>query len=314
MLVVVGLAAVVFCAVLLVLLATRGPGAARFPVYGWVGLAALALFEALLFAHVAWVATFFTALVWTAYIVAADAAVFRLRGDSLLHHGRAFTAMAGLSVVAWLIFEAYNVHLLNWDYAGVPQSFPIFAVGAVWAFATVFPGIFETADLFHSTWAVGTRCRPRQFRAAPLWMALGALCLLLPLALPARWAAYLFALVWAGFILLLDPWLYRRGLPSLEGDLERGEPGRLWALLAAGAACGFFWEFWNFWAAARWVYIFPILHRYRIFAMPFPGFLGFPPFALECFLLYILLAHWLLPPAWRIPLSWLRGTRNQDPA
>ncbi|MGH9479272.1 MAG: hypothetical protein ACRD1A_08585 [Terriglobales bacterium] len=285
----------------LIWLAAAAPPVARFPWYGGWALAALAACALMLALRVAWVATFFTALMWTAYIAAVDAAVYRLRGDSLLRRPGALAAMALLSVPLWLIFEAYNLRLANWRYVGVPARFWLFAVGATWAFATILPGIFETADLIHTAWTSRWRWPRWRSRGWP-WMAAGAALLAVPLVAPAAWAPYLFALVWAGFIFLLDPVNRACGWPALLADLEQGAAGRIAALLLAGAACGFLWEFWNYWAAARWEYVFPILHRYRIFAMPAPGFLGFPPFALECFVLYTLAAHALLPPRLRARL------------
>ena len=32
----------------------------------------------------------------------------------------------------------------------------------------------------------------------------------------------------------------------------------------------------------------PIMQRWKIFEMPLPGYLGFPPFAVECFTMYVL--------------------------
>jgi hypothetical protein len=43
------------------------------------------------------------------------------------------------------------------------------------------------------------------------------------------------------------------------------------------------WEFWNYWAHTKWVYTVPILPQIKIFEMPFLGFFGFGPFALECY-------------------------------
>ncbi|MGH9393743.1 MAG: hypothetical protein ACRD1E_06190 [Terriglobales bacterium] len=301
MLVEIGVGLAAGSAALLASIALRAPAAAPFPGYGWWGLGAMAGLEALLALRTPGVTAFFTALIWTAYIAAADAAVFRLRGESLLRQGRAFAAMALLSVPIWVIFEIYNLRLRNWDYVGVPGRFWLFALGAGWAFATILPGIFETADLLHCAWASRLRWRPWETSGWP-WMAAGAACLVAPLLAPVRWAPLLFAPVWIGFALLLEPVNRDRGWPSLLLELERGRPGRLLALLASGAICGFFWEFWNYWAGARWEYIFPILHRDRIFAMPAPGFLGFPPFALECFALYVFLAHALLPEEWRARL------------
>ncbi|MGH9468036.1 MAG: hypothetical protein ACRD1Y_11850 [Terriglobales bacterium] len=298
MLVVVGCCAVAGFAIWMIWMAAR-PAPRPLPAYGWWGLGALVLLEALLAFRVPGVDTFFTSLIWTAYIPVVDAAVYRHRGDSLLHHGSSFAAMALLSIPAWLIFEAYNLHLRNWAYVGVPGHFWLFALGAGWAFATILPGILETAELFHCCLTAKALSRPWHTRPQG-WIVLGVILVVVPLLLPHAWAPYSFALVWAGFIFLLDPLDRILGWPSLLADLERGRPGWAIALLLSGAACGFFWEFWNYWAQARWEYIFPILHRYRIFAMPFPGFIGFPPFALECFTLYIFLAHALLPPRLRV--------------
>ena len=124
-------------------------------------------------------------------------------------------------------------------------------------------------------------------------MISGAACLLVPLLVPRHLAAYLFALVWIGFLLLLDPLNHRLGLPSFIGDQAEGMRRRLYGFLLAGWICGCLWEFWNYWAAAKWLYTFPMFQRWKIFEMPAPGFLGFLPFALQCFVMYVS-AAWLL--------------------
>jgi hypothetical protein len=53
--------------------------------------------------------------------------------------------------------------------------------------------------------------------------------------------------------------------------------------MAAGLLCGMLWEFWNYWAATKWIYTVPFFDRFKIFEMTAPGFLGFIPFALECY-------------------------------
>lgn len=266
-----------------------------FPLYGWVGLAALLAAEALLLRGVQPVATYFTPLAWTCYIFLADAAVAALTGRSRLRdHPTHLLGVALLSLPLWLIFEAYNLRLENWTYVGVPRSLAPALLGYGWSFATITPGIFETADLIEGLgwWK---RRRPIVFSIAAerLLMAAGAVVLALPLVLPQRVAAYLFALVWVGFVLLLDPINRRLGQPSLLGDLAAGCTSRLWSLVAAGWVCGWLWEFWNFWAAAKWRYIFPMFQEWKIFEMPAPGYLGFLPFALECFVMYVT-ASWAI--------------------
>ena len=68
---------------------------------------------------------------------------------------------------------------------------------------------------------------------------------------------------------------YRFGLPSFLGDLSEGLHTRFWSFLASGWVCGWLWEFWNYWAEAKWHYIFPIFQHAKIFEMPVPGYLGF---------------------------------------
>ena len=107
-----------------------------------------------------------------------------------------------------------------------------------------------------------------------------------PVLMPVRLGSYAFGAVWVGFVLLLDPINYAWQGDSLLRDFEAGENTRLYCLLAAGWVCGILWEFWNFWAGARWLYIFPIAQQWKIFEMPAPGFTGFPPFAVECFVMF----------------------------
>lgn len=282
--------------------AVRDPVVLRpYPAYGWTALAAIAVLEGLLARRTPGVTTFFTSLIWTALIPAVDAAIFRRRGDSPLHHPGRFTALCLLSIPIWLIFEAYNVRLANWRYAGVPERGWEFVLGGSWAFATILPGLFLVAELLGAAGLENVRCRAWRLSRRARWaaMAAGVILLAAPVLVPRTAGRYLFGLVWVGFVPLLEPLADRLGWPSLLGDLGRGRPGRAYALLASGAICGFLWEFWNYWAGARWEYIFPLGQKLKVFAMPLPGFLGFPPFALECFALTAVLAGWALPPRLR---------------
>ena len=121
--------------------------------------------------------------------------------------------------------------------------------------------------------------------ALPL-VLVGAAMLLWPIVWPSP---YLAAPVWLGFIFLLDPVNARAGQPSLMGDLANGRYERLVNLVLSGFLCGILWEFWNYWAGAKWHYTVPIMENLKIFEMPVPGYFGFPAFALECFTMYVYL-------------------------
>ncbi|HKO03137.1 MAG TPA: hypothetical protein VJW51_00235 [Candidatus Acidoferrales bacterium] len=266
------------------------------PTRGWAGLVALAAAEFLMFRGVQPVATYFTPIAWTAYLFLADAMVWSIRGRSRLSdESREFALLCTLSLPLWMIFEGYNLRLENWAYTGLPANWFARNLGYAWSFMTITPAILLTADLVESFEWFTDAARKIKFTRPTLagMTAAGALCLTVPLLLPPEAGAYLFALVWVGFILLLEPANYRLGLPSLLRDLEAGRRSRLYALLISGWACGWLWEFWNFWAAARWQYVFPIFQRWKIFAMPAPGYLGFLPFALECSAMMVF-ARWML--------------------
>ena len=289
----------------------RAPRRTAYPAYGWAGLVVIVLAEALLFWDIWPVPIYFTPLVWSGYIAAVDAAIYSIRGRSLIRtEPEALVWMAVLSLFLWLIFEWYNLRLLNWIYVGLPGNVYLRYLGYGWAFATITPALLETAEFL-----LATRFRngqapeaaqaesaggldldaaatsPEEKTASAAWMALGLVMLIVPVLLPIEWGVYLFGSVWLGFILLVDPINDRRGLPSLFRDLRHGYRERLKALLLAGAVCGVLWEFWNYWATAKWFYIFPILQEWALFEMPAPGFLGFPPFAVEMFALYTLAAE-----------------------
>ena len=169
--------------------------------------------------------------------------------------------------------------------------------GYVLAFATVLPGVFITADLVEYVLFRQNRASfasqaenltvPPRSTPASYSVAIGLIFTIAPLL----WPRYCFSLVWIGPIFLLDPLLERLGLQSLSLRLAAGDRRRAWSLLAAGLVCGLIWEFWNFWAASRWIYSVPFFDRWKVFEMPLVGFLGFPPFAIECWILYHLSAR-----------------------
>jgi hypothetical protein len=278
--------------------------------YGWFGLLALLIAELLMFRGVQPLATYFTPIAWSAYLMTVDAGVLSVTGHSRLRDDpRGFVVTAVLSVPLWLIFEAYNLRLKNWTYVGLPMSLGWAALGYVWSFATITPAIFETADLVEA-FGWFKPARPLRFSPAAegAMVAFGAACLLAPLVLPQHVARYLFVLVWLGFVFLLDPINHRLGLPSFLGDLAAGRRSRFYSLFISGWVCGWLWEFWNYWAAAKWHYIFPVFQHWKIFEMPVPGYLGFLPFALECFVMYVAAAGALgLIKAPKQELTLLRG-------
>ncbi len=259
---------------------------ARFPLYGFVGIAIIVVAEIFLFSGVSFVQTYFTPIVWTGYILLIDALNIKVHGDSLLRsRPREFALMLPWSVLCWLIFEAYNIYLQNWTYVGLPENIAYRWIGYVCAFATIFPAILETSELFRP-WYGTVRIRPFVPSNRLLFgiLLVGAACLILPLLVDQPVASQLFAFVWIGFAFLLEPINYWMGGRSIFHEFREGRAATLLGLFTSGMICGVLWEFWNYWAGSKWLYSVPVTFSGpKIFEMPILGYLGFAVFAVEVY-------------------------------
>ena len=271
----------------------------RFPIYGVVGLGMLlgtlgCTFYDHAYPSGSWwvhrVSNYTTAGCWWGYILFVDAWIYRIQGHSLIRNRRAtFWIQLPISIVIWIVFEIYNFHLRNWHYEGLSLHYVERLIASGVAFSTVLPGVLLTAEWIE---AVGLF---RNLRTAPVRVSsklvytcvfAGSVCVVAPLLVTADIAKYLFALVWVGFVFLLDPLNHANGAPSLLGELARGSFTRVTSLFVAGLLCGFWWESWNYLAATKWVYDAPFTPGLRIFEMPLAGFLGFGPFGWELYAMY----------------------------
>ena len=270
------------------------------PPHGWVGLGVIAAAEALLFRGSTLVGEWFTPIVWTGYVLFADALVSCLTGRSFLTTDRAeLPGVVLASIGCWWLFEWYNAPRfwrggpdtagLWWQYHNIEPNPFLRRVGYDWAFATILPALFLTARVLVATLFAGFRVAPVRLPrwALSLSIAAGVVSVSLPLAVVSPWLA---PLVWVGYVLLLEPVNYRSGAPSWLRALERGDASLVASLLASGLVCGVLWEFWNYWALTRWTYTVLHVGAVKVFEMPVLGYLGFPPFALECYAMYNFLA------------------------
>jgi hypothetical protein len=275
----------------------------HFAPHGYVGLLIIAVAEGLLFNGNQLVGHWFTPIVWTGYILFVDALVYKFSGRSPLMTDRPeFLIIVVFSIGVWWLCEFYNAPRfwksdleLWWHYHNLEPNPFLRRVGYDWAFGTIFPLLFLTAELFAATIFKQkgrglsiNLSRPTLFGLA----VLGAVGASVPLLYPSAWFA---PVIWLSFVFLFDPVNALRGHPSISNDLRHGDWRRLWSLLLSGLVCGFWWEFWNYWAISKWTYTVPFLGEIKIFEMPILGFLGFPPFAVECWVMYIFLRSLLQP-------------------
>ena len=288
------------------------PSKARFCPHGYAGLAIIVAAEALLFAGNSLVGEWFTPIVWTGFLLFVDALVCRAQGRSLFVNDRLeLLVIAVVSIACWWLFEFYNAPRfwssdleLWWHYHNLEPNPHLRRVGYDWAFATIFPAMFLTAELFAATLFRRLSNKRRVALPRALLFALiaaGALTALAPLLFVSKW---LVPFVWLSYALMLDPLNALRGWPSITCDIARGDWRRLVALLAAGGACGVLWEFWNYWAATKWTYTVPYFGGVKLFEMPVLGFLGFPPFAVECWAMYVFCRSLLTPSARAVEKNW----------
>jgi hypothetical protein len=228
--------------------------------------------------------TWFYAFAWWSYILFVESLLFARGYRSLLFaEPTRYLLLLPLSVTIWLIFEAFNFRLQNWHYLCLPLQRGLRWLGYTIAFATVVPAIFTTRNLleffgiFRSTGKVpAVLPRPKSH-----FVKIGIAMLVLPILFPKIF----FPLVWLAFIFLLEPFNCRSGTDSILRDLQKGSGRNLYLLLLSGLLCGILWECWNFWAGSKWGYTIPYLGFLKVFEMPILGFFGFPPFAVECYVM-----------------------------
>jgi len=257
--------------------------------YGYIGILLIILVEVSLILDLTDVTRWATPIAWTGYILLIDSIIFRLKKQSLIiSRTKEFLIMLPLSIGFWLIFDGYNLFLRNWYYINLPSELWLRWIGYAWAFATITPGIFETTELLETLnlFSRGSLKQRRVARKTLIFLIfVGVTFLICPLVC-SKYANYMAALVWAGFIFLLDPLNYMLGTKSILRDWEEGRISRFLSLCCAGFICGILWEFWNFWAYTKWIYTIPVVEIIKIFEMPILGYIGFPALALELYVMY----------------------------
>jgi hypothetical protein len=274
--------------------ATTGECAAEvrdfgFPWWGWLGLGSGVLFWIAAWTRFPWMETLqcytFTPQ-WIAYIVVINALTFRRTGRCLMTRNTGFfLKLFPVSAAFWWFFEYLNRFVQNWYYAGCEQFTPFqYFLAATLPFSTVLPAVLSTeewlstvpgrfAGLEHFI-PVRTR-RPKTFA---WWMlAVAATGLFFIGWFPDQ----LFPLLWVAPLLLLMAFNAVQG-GSFFPEVKTGDWRRVFRLCLAALICGFFWEMWNAFSLAKWIYAVPFVHRFQLFEMPVLGYAGYLPFGLEC--------------------------------
>jgi hypothetical protein len=218
-------------------------------------------------------------LVWSGFILAADAVVWARAGRSLLHGGGwRVVGMFALSAPFWWTFEVANWRLENWRYVGTTVSGgqAHLAVKTL-SFMSVLPALAEARDLLRSFVRFPhPPAVPLPSRTATVLVVAGLVCVPVLYLFPDQ----TFPLVWLAPLAVLDAVAELRGRPSIIALVRRGRAGPVVLVAAAGLGTGLLWEVWNWGALPFWEYRVPYVDHWPVFEMPVLGYLGYLPFAL----------------------------------
>lgn len=271
----------------------------KFPPWGWAALSGCILFWVLAWSRFAFFEPFqrFTFFpLWFCLIVTLNAAAYRLSGRSLMtDRSLYFTLLFPASSAFWWLFEYLNRFVNNWYYTGLAEIGGLqYFLEASLSFSTVLPAVMSMRFLLLQmpAFSEGYDDFPgfHWLRSNTLWGFLGVISAGGLVALgwkpdffyPLLWIAP--GLLWIAF----QKWMGYND-PMLEKAFN-GEFTLLWSSAVAALFCGIFWEMWNFYSEAKWIYNIPGVARFHLFEMPLLGYTGYLPFGILCALVsnYIL--------------------------
>ncbi len=265
------------------------PAGRHLPWWGWPALAALMVSWFLAWTRMPWFVSLqadtFIPL-WLSAIVFANALCFRQTGSCpLVDRPRFLAALFPVSAAFWWYFEYLNQFVHNWYYTGVDYGAIAYSLHATISFATVLPAVYTIRE-----WVFTARWFRRRFyglpslRTSAAGPAAGAVFLLACLAMigiSLRPDA-LFAMLWIAPLVLLTSLQSLTGQETLFSTMSKGDWRPAVSAALAAMICGFFWEMWNYYSLAKWMYSIPYVSRFAVFEMPVLGYMGYLPFGLEC--------------------------------
>lgn len=282
----------------------RRSAVGKFPPWGWAGLALVA---------VAWTVTWnrfpcFRSCqaiisyfpVWTGYIVTVNALCqWRSGRCPLTDHPLLYALTFPVSSLFWWFFEYLNRYVWNWYYLGIADmGAGEYTFYATLCFASVLPAVLSTAALLgtfrffdDSNYRNMARVNVRSLTSRVVLLVLSAVGLTGIVFFPE----YAFPLLWISplMVFVLVQILLKE--PCILDRLKEGSWGEVFRFEIAALICGFFWETWNYYAYAKWVYAVPWVHGWQLWEMPFIGFAGYLPFGVEC----AAVLAWLYGKHWR---------------
>lgn len=261
-----------------------------FPWWGYIGLMLGMASWILAWTRFEWFGLFqlhtFTPL-WLAYILVINAWTHkRSRHCMMMDRPGFFLLLFPISIGFWWFFEYLNRFVQNWYYVEIARFSPVeyFVLASV-SFSTVLPAVLGTRDFlltfnfFDKAFGSFVKLNPSKPKL------LGAVFLLLSsmsLVGIGAFPSCLYPLLWVSPLAVIVSLQVLASEKHIFSALTTGD----WRLLVTSAlaalVCGFFWEMWNFYSLAKWIYSIPYVQRFPVFEMPLLGYAGYLPFGFEC--------------------------------
>ena len=262
----------------------------RFPWWGWIGVLLGIVAWILAWTRFEWFESmqiFTFSPLWFAYIIVINALTYRRTGHCMLRDRPvSMFKLFVLSAIFWWYFEYLNRFVQNWYYTecdGLSQL--QYFVFATLPFSTVLPavlGTYELLDTYGSAGAGLDSFVQVQVRKPKQLALLGLVSAGVGLALIGIYPDYLFPLLWVSPLLIIVSVQKLSGQKTIFSPLAQGRWRKVFLLACAAVICGFFWEMWNMFSHAKWIYAIPYVGEFKLFEMPVLGYSGYIPFGLEC--------------------------------
>lgn len=261
-----------------------------FPWWGWLAVFVCIISWVLAWTRFSWFEVFqrhtFIPL-WFSYIFIVNALVFRRSGRCMMKdRPMTFALLFLASAFFWWFFEYLNRFVQNWHYCGVEDfnELEYICLASV-SFSTVLPAVLGTGEFLLTFRVFQGGLKSQISFSVPHSKALSVMILIfsgIGLAFVGVYPSFLYPLLWVSPLFIIVSLKSLCGLPNVFNGLKNGDWRELVAYSLAALICGFFWEMWNYYSFAKWVYTVPFVGRFFIFEMPLLGFAGYLPFGLEC--------------------------------
>ncbi len=261
-----------------------------FPLWGWGSIIICLVSWIMAWTRFDWFADYqiFTfSPLWFGYIGIVNAFTYTRSGQCMLTNRPKYLARLFIvSAVFWWNFEYLNRYVQNWYYVGIEDlSIARYVLFATLPFSTVLPAVLGTCELLETfpRFSAGLeeykRIDTRHPKLTALTFFMVAAAGLFGIGI---YPNYLYPLLWLSPLFIFISIQRLAGRETIFTPLKRGNWSRIFLLSISALICGFFWEMWNNFSYAKWIYSIPFVQKFHIFEMPLLGYAGYLSFGLEC--------------------------------